>query len=72
MKTRNLNGQCLGMPYDLRPPTIARLKSRVWNPDGPMFSPRVWGWGYTLNFAHRGAWVVATAATALVLTAVLG
>jgi uncharacterized membrane protein len=22
-----------------------------------MFSPHVWGWGYTLNFAHAGTWL---------------
>ena len=51
----------LGMPYDFRPPTWRRIKARMWCPGGPMWTPRVWGWGYTLNFAHKGSWVVVTA-----------
>jgi len=47
-----------GMPYDFRTPNWTRIKARMWNPNGPMLSPRVWGWGYTLNFAHPGSWAI--------------
>lgn len=48
-------GELLGIPYDLRAPTAARIKSRTWNKDDRrMFPPKVFGWGYTINFY----WVV--------------
>ena len=37
------------VPYDLRPPTVDRLVERIWNPDGPLVSPQVFGVGWTLN-----------------------
>jgi len=41
----------LGIPYDLRPPTVSRAKSRLWNPnDRRLFTPKSLGWGYDLNF----------------------
>ena len=41
------------MPYDWRRPTVARVKERYWNPDEPrLLTPRIWGWGYGLNFAR--------------------
>ncbi|HEY2777207.1 MAG TPA: DUF5808 domain-containing protein [Gaiellaceae bacterium] len=46
-------GQFLGIPYDWRRPTVARAKSRLWNPDDPrVFTPRWFGWGYDINFAR--------------------
>jgi hypothetical protein len=46
-------GKWLGMPYDWRRPTAARIKSRWWNPDDDRyFTPRAFGWGYDLNL-HR-------------------
>jgi hypothetical protein len=46
-------GTFLGMPYDWRRPTIARLKSRWWNPAEPrLFPPRSFGWGYAINLAR--------------------
>jgi hypothetical protein len=45
-------GRFLGVPYDWRRPTAARLKSRWWNPDEPrLFTPKTFGWGYDLNLA---------------------
>lgn len=38
------------VPYDFRKPTLDRAKERVWNPEGPVFSPQVFGVGWTLNF----------------------
>ncbi|WP_019932923.1 DUF5808 domain-containing protein [Nocardia sp. BMG111209] len=46
-------GKMLGIPYDWRAPTAARLRARWWNPDDTrLFTPKVFGWGYDLNF-HR-------------------
>jgi hypothetical protein len=46
-------GRFLGMPYDWRRPTVARTKERLWNPADPrLFVPRVYGWGWDLNFAR--------------------
>jgi len=50
-------GTILGMPYEFRRPTAERAKSRLWNPGGALFPPKVWGVGWSLNFAHPGAWV---------------
>jgi len=48
---REWNGIVAGfVPYDLRPPTIARARSRWWNPDGDrVFVPKVFGVGWTVN-----------------------
>lgn len=46
-------GKFLGVPFDWRRPTVARFKSRVWDPKNPkLIVPRVYGWGYTINFAR--------------------
>jgi Family of unknown function (DUF5808) len=49
-------GRFLGMPYDLRKPTLARLKSRWWNPaDRRILTPKTFGAGWDINlywFAH--------------------
>lgn len=46
-------GKFLGIPYDWRRPTVARTKQRWWNPDDPrLFTPKVTGWGYDINFAR--------------------
>jgi hypothetical protein len=54
-------GELLGMPYDVRRPTAARVKSRIWNSDDPrMFPPKAFGWGYTINFywlVHLGRYL---------------
>jgi hypothetical protein len=50
-------GKLLGMPYDWRRPTLARLRSRVWNPDEPrLFTPKSFGWGYDINFYRLVHW----------------
>ncbi len=44
-------GRFLGMPYDWHKPTWPRLKSSVWNPgQRRLFIPKVFGWGYSINF----------------------
>jgi len=48
-------GKFLGVPYDWRRPTKARIKSRWWNDDDPrILTPRAFGWGYDLNLAQVG------------------
>ena len=51
------HGKALGViPYDLRRPTLARMKERFWNPDETrIVVPRVFGAGWTLNLyqLHR-------------------
>lgn len=43
-------GKRLGMPYDFRRPTVARVKSRWWNAqDHRLFTPKAFGWGFDLN-----------------------
>jgi hypothetical protein len=44
-------GRFAGIPYDWRPLTMERMKSRWWNPDDRrLLTPRAWGWGYDLNW----------------------
>jgi hypothetical protein len=44
-------GVFLGLPYDWRRPTWARLRERWWNPiDRRLLTPKAFGWGYDLNF----------------------
>lgn len=47
---RTWHGQICGVPYEFRPPTLARVRERLWNPDDPrIFVPHVWGIGWTVN-----------------------
>jgi len=46
-------GNWQGIPYDWRWPTVARITSRLWNPDEPrLLVPRPFGAGWTTNFAR--------------------
>ena len=46
-------GKFLGVPYDWRRPTLARLKQRWWNPSEPrLFTPKMLGWGWSINLAR--------------------
>ncbi len=39
------------IPYDLRLPTMARIRQRMWNPDDHrIITERVFGVGWTINF----------------------
>jgi hypothetical protein len=43
-------GKFLGIPYDLRKPTLKRAKSRWWNHEEKrFFTPKAFGWGYDFN-----------------------
>jgi hypothetical protein len=52
-------GKFLGIPYDWRWPTLSRIKSRIYVPNGPLLTPKAFGWGYTLNLAHPASkWLI--------------
>jgi hypothetical protein len=38
------------VPYDFRVPTVERLRTTYWNPDGPLLSSKVFGVGWAPNF----------------------
>ena len=37
------------VPYDFRKPSMDKVKMTMWNPEGPLIAPRVFGAGWTLN-----------------------
>ncbi len=46
-----LHGRVFGVPYELRPPTAARVVALWWNPLEPhVFVPTMFGLGWTINF----------------------
>lgn len=48
-------GRFLSIPFDWRRPTRARMEQRSWNPeDHRIFTPKSFGWGYTINFREVG------------------
>lgn len=51
---RTWHGEVLGfVPYDLRPPTLGRLRAAWWNPsDDRLFTPRPFGVGWAVNLAR--------------------
>lgn len=52
-KNRRKTGVWMGVPYDWRRPTRARVRSRFWNPkDRRLFTPKSYGWGYDINLAE--------------------
>ncbi|MSQ15109.1 MAG: hypothetical protein EXR50_04510 [Dehalococcoidia bacterium] len=45
-----LNGSIMGVPYDLRTPTLGRIKESVWNPENDrVITPMAYGIGWTIN-----------------------
>jgi hypothetical protein len=47
---RTWHGYILRVPYDFRPPTLARVKERLWNPnDERVIVPTVIGVGWSVN-----------------------
>ena len=38
------------VPYDFRMPTMQKLKTTFWNPDGAVIVNRAFGVGWTINF----------------------
>ena len=57
---RTWHGRLLGLvPYDLRPPTVARLRTALWDPaSSDVLVPTAFGVGWTVNVgavaAHCG------------------
>jgi Family of unknown function (DUF5808) len=51
---RTWHGELAGIvPYDLRPPTVARARERLWSPENPhLVVPQVFGVGWTLNLGR--------------------
>ncbi len=46
-------GTILGVPYDIRRPTMERFRERMWNPDDPrVIVPRVFGAGWDINLGR--------------------
>lgn len=55
LRRGELEGTWLGVPYDLRPPTLDRLRQRFWNRDDPrLLTPHLFGWGYSINVYELG------------------
>ena len=47
---RTWHGYILRVPYDFRPPTLQRLRERLWNPnDERLVVPTVIGVGWSVN-----------------------
>lgn len=45
------HGSVLGIPYDLRPPTMERVRQSFWDPGDPrVLKPHAFGVGYSINF----------------------
>ena len=64
------HGKILGLiPYDVRPPSLARLRERLWNPrDERFLVPTFFGVGWTANLRSAPRHPVqALAVAALVL-----
>jgi hypothetical protein len=51
---RSWHGRVAGVvPYELRPPTLGRVRERWWNPsDGRIFTEHVFGVGWSVNLAR--------------------
>ena len=51
---RTWHGLVAGVvPYDFRPPTVARARERLWSPDTPgIVVPTVFGVGWTVNLGR--------------------
>ena len=48
---RTWNGKVVDfVPYDFRMPTIGRVRSTYWNPEGPIIGGKVFGVGWAPNF----------------------
>jgi hypothetical protein len=50
---REWHGQIAGfVPYDFRFPSIDRIRQRLWDPNGALLSPQVFGVGWTVNLGR--------------------
>lgn len=46
---RTWEGKVGPVPYDLRPPTIGRIRTTCWDPNGRLIQPHPFGVGWTVN-----------------------
>lgn len=47
---RTWRGKVAGaIPYDLRPPSVSKVRNAIWDPEGPFIKPRAFGVGWTVN-----------------------
>lgn len=46
---RTWEGKVGPVPYDLRPPTIGRVRDTWWDPQGSVVRPQPFGVGWTVN-----------------------
>jgi len=52
-RRRRWHGRILGVPYDFRVPTLARVKRTWWSPrDRRIFTPRAFGVGWGVNLGR--------------------
>ncbi|MBM9509665.1 DUF5808 domain-containing protein [Actinacidiphila acididurans] len=50
---RDGQGRVLGLPYDFRRPTWARVRAEFWDPgNDALFTPHAFGIGYGVNLAR--------------------
>ena len=50
---RTWNGTVGGfIPYDFRIPTPERVRARLWDPEGDVISPQVFGVGWSVNIGR--------------------
>jgi hypothetical protein len=55
---RTWHGRIAYVPYDFRPPTLARIRERLWAPDNKqLLVPQVFGLGWSVNFGRLVALV---------------
>lgn len=49
---RTWHGDVVGVPYDLRPPTVEKLRRSLWDEDNSrVLVPHAFGVGWSINFA---------------------
>ena len=54
-REQKTHGRFYGVPFDYRMPTVDRALERLWNPDDPrVFTPPVFGAGWSINFYQAG------------------
>ncbi len=52
-EVRQWHGRLLGLPYDFRLPTMAKVRERIWAPANPnLLVPHVFGMGWTVNLGR--------------------
>lgn len=50
---RTWQGRLIGIPYDFRLPTLAKVRERLWAPANPkLLVPHVFGMGWTVNLGR--------------------